>query len=351
MLVLNDIHLGVERKGGTTPASQEGLRTYLFGSTRSLLEESTETVLLVLGDLFNEFEIAPRDWIDTYLMLANWALRKQLILVAGNHDWSPKGTKVSAFEMLCRVLKQEYDESVQVISIDQWQHISVNDIALAHCSNQDTFDIKVGEVLEECRAGTRVFLHANYHNNFAVESDHSLNVSEEMAKRFASKGATLYFAHEHQARTALGGSVVVLGNQWPSSISDCLNNDFKYAHVIDGGVRKIETWSRDCDMGFNEVSWRDLDQHVTTAGFIRIVGDAGTHEAGDVTSAIARFRTKAKALVISNATKVDGIAQQESLPETFEVAKRFDVMSFILDSMDNDRQREAIHQLSKEAGQ
>ena len=30
MLILNDLHIGFRRVGGTTPASQEALRTYLF---------------------------------------------------------------------------------------------------------------------------------------------------------------------------------------------------------------------------------------------------------------------------------------------------------------------------------
>jgi metallophosphoesterase superfamily enzyme len=334
MLILNDIHIGVQRQGGTTPQSREGLRTYLFSSLRSTLAATTETEMVIVGDLFDEFEVSPRDWIETYLILSNWcASGNGLFLVAGNHDWSPKGLRVSSFEMLCQVLAQEYDEFVRIVDIDRWSivrdgDLPCNDIALAHCSNQDIFDQKLAEVLKVAGAGTRVLLHANYDNHFAVESDHSLNVSVDQAKAFASKGATLYFAHEHQARTELGGSVVVFGNQWPTSIADCLGNDVKSAHVFSGGVQKIETWDcRDLTYGFSEINWRDLS--VSDGGFIRVVGDASSNEAGDVISAIAKFRSKSDAFVISNAVKIDGIVQAEELSATFEATKSFDVMDFI----------------------
>ena len=39
-----------------------------------------------------------------------------------------------------------------------------------------------------------------------------------------------YVIGQDQAKKALGGKVIILGNQWPTSIADCLGNDAKFAH-------------------------------------------------------------------------------------------------------------------------
>lgn len=331
MLILNDVHLGVQRKGGTTPATQEALRNYLFTSFEEALVDSREQRLCILGDLFDDFEVSARDWVQAYQILQDRCVDgKSLVLVAGNHDVSPKANRVSSFQMLCTVLHSQFGpDFVQIVGIDETKLVDPHVWALAHCSNQDIFDAKIVELLEVVNSGDRVLLHANYDNNFAAVSDHSLNVSEHQAKAFAAKGATLYFAHEHQARTALGGSVVVFGNQWPTSVADCLNNDQKFAHVMAGGVTRIETWSMGASEGYCTLDWHALDVKDMDAKFIKIVGDATSTEAGEVINAIAKFRSRSTAFVITNGVKIDGIVEAEALPESFEAAKAFDVMSFI----------------------
>jgi len=342
-LIVNDLHLGVQRKGGTTPASQEALRNYLFKAFEELLMGSQERHLLILGDLFDQFEVAPRDWIACYLILSNWCTQgRGLTLVAGNHDHSPKAQRVSSFEMLCKVLVEQFGpDRVQVVGIDQWSYVEKTTIALAHCSNQDIFNAKLSEVHGLMSPLDKVLLHANYNNQFAVESDHSLNVSEDQARSFNTFGATLYFAHEHQARTLRDGGVVVFGNQWPTSVADCLNNDAKYAHIFtDDGIVPVLTWRADDEIcegsmaaghcGFGQVKWTDLgDFDANGAQFIRIVGEATAAQAGEVINAISKFRTRSSAFVITNAVRIDGVMQTEDLPATFEAAKRFDVMEFI----------------------
>ena len=351
MLVLNDIHLGVKRNGGTTPASREALRHYLFTAVEEMFIDTTETHVLIAGDLFDQFEIEGRDWVQTYLIFQDWLSgnpTRKLTLVAGNHDWSPKGTRVSSFEMLAKVLTEQFSpDQIHVINIDQWAPTG-DCIALAHCSNQDIFEQKLGEVMEKVTTGDRVILHANYDNNFAVESDHSLNVSKEQAQAFANKGATLYFAHEHQARTELGGSVVVFGNQWPSSVSDCLNNDEKFAHVFGGSVEKVKTWGKVDEVGYTEVDWADLmlKPDFNPQGFVKVTGTASSNEAGDCLSVIAKFRARNAAFVITNGVKIEGVLDNESLPDSFEATKAFDVMSFINSNLD-ERQQTAVKKLTE----
>jgi metallophosphoesterase superfamily enzyme len=344
MLILNDVQLGVNRSGGTTPASREALRNYLFSSFEGVLNDTKEKHVCILGDLFDQFEVDSRDWLQCFMVLQDFCSKGgKLTLVAGNHDHSPKALRVSSFEMLCKVLIEQFGHGrVDTLGIDQWTRLShptdkadVFDIvALAHCSNQEVFNAKLAEILEKTATGDRILLHANFDNNFAAQSDHSLNVTREQAKAFASKGATLCFAHEHQAREALGGSVVVFGNQWPSSVADCLGNTSKAAHIMSGSVTKVGTWSMEDEEGYAEVDWRELHSPELCTGFIKVVGTASANEAGDCINAISKFRSKSKAFVITNGVHIEGVAANEALPEAFESSRAFDVMEFIYSNLD-----------------
>lgn len=336
--ILNDVHIGFRRTGGTTPATQETLRTYLIEEFRAAVDDAGD--LLILGDLFDDFEVSPRDWVETFTILAaHLYAGKGLILVAGNHDWSPKANRVSSFQMLAEVLSNMFpDDKFHVVRIDEYLELAGR-FFLAHCSNQSIFDMKLVEILEQVRSGDTVFLHANYDNNFAAQTDHSLNVSRGMADRFHAKGATLVFAHEHQARRDDKHGVVVLGNQWPTSIIDCLGNAEKKSWVYDGKMAPWKTtWSAESDRGYQEINWRDLSDIPGLRGFVRIVGTATANEASDVVNRIAKLRKDAwtHCFVIANAVKVEGVAEAEDLPENFEAAKRFDVMDYIKQHLDGD---------------
>lgn len=364
MLILNDVHIGFDRQGGTTPASREALRSYLFQQFEGMLYGTEEAHLCIQGDLFDKFEIDTRDWLQTFLTLSDWLthnLARVLTLVAGNHDHSPKALRVSSFELLCKVLVEQYgDERVQVIGIDGWEYLGEKKdvVALAHCSNQDIFDLKLRELLDGVPSGfpdatwldgvNTVLLHCNFDNNFAVNSDHSLNVSRDMAREFTDRGITLCFAHEHQAKRDFKGKVTVFGNQWPTSISDCLSNEVKNAHtLVDGVITPIQTWSKDGDNGFIEIDWRELSElPIEPTHFVRVSGTASQNEAGDCITAIAKFRAKAAAFVITNAVKIEGIADNDALPESFEATKAFDVMEFVNSNLDEPQQA-AVRKLSE----
>lgn len=82
---------------------------------------------------------------------------------------------------------------------------------------------------------------------------------------------------------------------------------------------------------YAELDWRNLDQD---AQFIRIVGDATNAEAAQVIDAIHKFRQRSQAFVVTNAVKIDGIAEMGDLPETFSAAAKFDVMEFVYKQLD-----------------
>lgn len=358
MILINDLHLGVNRVSGTTPQSREDLRTYVFAEFDKLLHLAYGNDLCILGDLFDAFEVAPRDWLETYLLLANWCANNPdctLDLVAGNHDVSLKGSKVSSFETLATVLKQQFD-NVDVTGIDCTSKAYLDGFQIhvvAHHRNQELFELTLAKILEDCERGDYVLLHANYDNKFAEQADHSLNVSAAQALEFTKKGVTLIHAHEHQSRVEIphgtpadGGSVVCLGNQIPTSVADCLGNNSKFYWSLDGnGLQKFECWKVGGDNGYQAIDWRDLNQGATGAKFIRVVGDAVNAEAAQVIDAIHRFRQKSNAFVITNAVKIEGIADIESLPSTFEAAKKFDVMEFVYGQL-NEAEAEVIRKIS-----
>lgn len=126
----------------------------------------------------------------------------------------------------------------------------------------------------------------------------------------------------------MAGNVVITGNQWPTSVADCLTHGEaqkdgkKFAHLIetieDFGtettnvtLRNIERPTWDAATDFAELDWRDLQS--TDARFVRVTGTAEAGEAADMVNAIARYRNKSEAFVITNGVKVGGIAGVEEM--------------------------------------
>jgi DNA repair exonuclease SbcCD nuclease subunit len=209
MIILNDLHLSVARRGGVTPSSQEALRTYIFEQFNTLLEKANGHDLCLLGDIFDDFEVSPRDWLQAYFMLEAWCRKNsshKCILVAGNHDISAKGNKVSSFETLTSVLVPQHG-NVCVVGIDDVHLYEGHIWIVAHHRNQDVFELHLNKVLEAVQPGDFVLLHANYHNKWAEQADHSLNVSEDVALRFTEKGVNLVFAHEQGVRLVVRAGV------------------------------------------------------------------------------------------------------------------------------------------------
>lgn len=335
--LISDTHLGVKRKAGTTPDSLNDLRSFMFTKFSELLGLDDDVV--VLGDLFDQFTVDTRDVLDTYKILADWLeqCQKHLYLVAGNHDCSSRGMSVSSFELLCHILEGQYPDQVRVTRINEFSDIVHQKVvALAHCSNQDLFDQKLAILKDQMGAGNFLLLHANYANNFAVQSDHSLNVSEEVAAEFCKNGVTLIFAHEHQKRTENphgtkpgDGLVYILGNQIPSSVADCLGNDVKYYHRLSSDDELTAVPCYQVRDNFKRVDWKEALLDDIEADFIRIEGSAKSSESAEVINTVAKLRNSNNAFIITNSVKVEGMAEIDQLPENFEAAKKFDVVEFV----------------------
>lgn len=336
LTILNDTHVGAVRSSGTTPFTAYQLRQYANEQFQQLVEGSSAH-LLILGDLFDTGHIAMADLLQTWKVLRQHLQGGgTLVLVAGNHDLEKNLTALSSFQFLCKLLVAEFQDLVRVIEqpaeLPQW-----NAYVIPHLPNQDLFNEALKQV-PKCRY---LLVHCNYDNKFAVQSDHSLNISLEQA--MALPVEHIIFAHEHQAKTALNGKVQIIGNQFPTSIADCLGNESKRAmELTPTDLRYTTTWAAEGE--YAEQDWQQLED--SGVKFIRVVGKASAEQAADVVTAISKFRNKAKALVITNAVQIEGVNDAEQMQVTLEQVKAFDVLGALLECLD-EREQKVVLELLK----
>lgn len=352
ILILNDVHLGVTRVSGTTPATASALKTYLQSMFRDTIMRHKDKDLLILGDLLDGFTIEGRELLEVYQSLAMWLMASgnTLHLVPGNHDVSAKGDKLSSFHFMAEILVAQFGDRVKAYG-HEFSEVAEALYTVPHCMNQDLFELELEKALA-APPGT-LLLHCNVMNPFADKADHSLNLQEEWCQRLTARHH-LIVAHEHQRRSiSMGKGISVLGNQWPSSVADCLSlagqRGEKFAHVwADGVVRDvIATWVQLDDVdGFAEVDWTDLAE-APARGFIRVTGHATAEAAADVITAIAKFRSKSPAFVVTNAVAVEGINNMGALTETsLEAIQSFNVLGALLELLEPE-ERKTIEEILK----
>ena len=336
MLVINDTHLGVNRSGGTTPLTYATLLEYTHEQFDRLLDlGSPDGCVLINGDLFDGFLVSNSVLLRTFKAISDRidsGLIDKLYLARGNHDIARDTAKLSSFDLLGALLTEAFPQAVVVIN--EPTRISWGGDAqgwvVPHAPNQDIYQLWIDEV--KAQPAPFVFVHANWNNGFAAESDHSLNLSQEQCAALEAAGVSkIVFAHEHQQGTRPNG-VVIVGNQYPTSVSDCLGNTYKRALQIDGGqISEVVTWQ---DKGsYFEVDWTRLDLIPEDAQFVRIKGEADDEQSASVTEAVSALRKKHSAFVITNAVTVDGRALDVSALEAVEQVQRFDVIKFLFDNL------------------
>lgn len=319
--ITNDWHLGAVRSGGTTPTTAYQLRQQLLAKFGAVLER-IDTDLVLLGDLFDTASIPMSDLASALFLLEAWLERGyKLWGVNGNHDISSNSTKFSSFQFLMQILLVRFPEQVRHVTAGEL--ITPEMYVIPHVANQDLLGIELAKV----PAVKYLLVHANYNNFFALCSDTSLNISEAQATALPVE--KIIFAHEHQARTALNGKVVIIGNPEPSSVSDCLGNQAKYMlKLSDDGIEKIQTWQ--AAGSFSEQDWKALED---VGQFIRVTGSATAEEAGAVVNTISKFRASAKALVITNAVSIAGVQDGQQIEVTLEQIRGFSVFEALLECL------------------
>lgn len=324
LYVINDLHIGAIRAGGTTPATSAKLRQETLAGFRGLLTRCEDGDLLINGDLFDTMNIPYSDLWAAVELCSFWLGKNphnEMYAARGNHDVPRNTSFMSSFDLFCKIMETMHPD--RFYSVTEPKHLKThNAYVIPHMPNQDLFN----EALKAVPKCKRLFVHANYDNNFAVESDHSLNVSPAQAE--AVPVEQIIFGHEHQRKTALAGKVVVVGNQIPTSVADCLGNDAKYLLKITDKLEHIPCWTAEGD--FARPDWRDFST-VGNARFVRVEGKAEKSEAAEAVSAISKLRSTSQALVITNAVEVEGVALESEILMTLTSLKAFDILGALLE--------------------
>ena len=254
-LIINDLHLGVQRTGGTTLESAVALREWLHTRHDEIMQLAVThscNRIVVNGDLTDAFSLPLNEALAVYESVDRFMTRNpsiEVIHCTGNHDMSKDSSKMGTVTFIGALLSMKHP-GFQVISTPR--PIEGSDIyAVPHCSNQDTFRLALEGVPDTSRW---VLVHANADNKFACDADHSLDVSREVMKSFKARGMKMVFGHEHQGREMMSGHIIIVGNPVPSSVSDCLahgdaqKSGTKRAMIIDhdtGTHEFVTTWTED----------------------------------------------------------------------------------------------------------
>lgn len=321
--VTTDWHIGAKRTAGATPTSNEALGAYMLENLRKALDPSLPH--LIMGDLLDQFTIDAATLFNVYQVLQSFlATGQELAVVRGNHDYHPRASQVSSFDLLMGILEHQFPMTLTVArKVTSWRQF----ILVPHLPNNDLFRIEVDK-LNNIKDRAIVF-HANYDNSFAADSQHSLNLTPDMVEPLIKRGNILALGHEHQYRDFEHGKVLILGNAVPSSVSDCLGCDGKFAAYFDGLGYELETMTHINEV-FTRIDWRNTDTDLNYK-FIRVEGSATAEQAAEAVEAVAKLRQKSQAFVITNAIKVDGLAGFDQLAEmSLEQVTSFNVLEALL---------------------
>jgi Calcineurin-like phosphoesterase len=232
-LVINDLHLGVQRTGGTTRASADALREWGHQQHRRLLRLAPAhgcDRVIVNGDLSDVYDLPLGQALEIYMAADEFMVSHpdiDLVWALGNHDLSKDSSRLGTVAFVAALLGMKHPDQFQMVSEPTMLEGGV--YVVPHLPNQELFDLALSRVPE---GEIYILLHCNYDNKFAMQSDGSLNLCRDEAKRLIKGGGTVILGHEHQQNEAFGGKLVVVGNQFPSSISDCLGSGGKRALVI-----------------------------------------------------------------------------------------------------------------------
>jgi DNA repair exonuclease SbcCD nuclease subunit len=312
--VFSDLHIGAIRTSGTTVTSSLALRNYSLSSFEDLVYYSVQADCLLNGDIFDSYSVPLTDLLGCYNILSDWLVRtsKVLYISNGNHDLSKDSSKLSSVEFLSALLVENFGPE-RVVVINE-PTLTPHGYVIPHLLNQDVFDAALAAT-PKCDV---VYLHCNVDNNFATQSDHSLNITSTQLLALPCKYVVC--GHEHHRRDV--GKCILPGNQIPTSISDCLHTQAKYYCSVEDGkptlhlVGEIEAW-------YKEIDWRNPVE--SSAKFIRFIGNAAAEEGVAVANTIANYRKESSAFVVGNAVKIESV-DDESIAESLESVKAFDVM-------------------------
>lgn len=357
--IINDLHVGVQRTGGTTHSSAFALRAWAsqwYADLLSDIHDRGVSTVIVNGDLTDAFDISLAYALDLFSHTLAWLnLNPANVMVwaLGNHDLSKDSSKLGTVQFIGSLLSMQFPAQFQIVAKPETFMGKV--YIIPHMVNQDAFE----EALDAVPEGVEyLLLHCNYDNPFSGQQDHSLNLSRDTAKKLRKRGIHMILGHEHQARRMMSGWVHIAGNQFPTSVSDCIGKGDAqadgckyYTLITDAGIEAVPAWDPADEIGwYREIDWQQLDKAPEGQGFIRVAGNATAEQAAEVVRAISALRQKSQAFVITNAVKIDSIEGMDDLAETAEDIRNVDVIAMLMEMLEPAQQELVKKLMSSKEG-
>lgn len=315
-LIISDLHADPSRQGGTTLESRVELNEWIIAKLGDVLSNIAHDRVIVVGDLTHKATVSDKVMKLLYEVFKN----EKVIFVLGNHEkLDSRYGEISSIELLVSILP-DAQLITEPTEIDEYYIIP-------HAFDQATFDKWVSECLEN----KKVFIHANLDNHWAIEPDHSLNLSATQAEELAGKGCEIFLGHEHTARVV--GNVNVLGCLFPTSIADCLGGNKNAYIMTENSFYSVPTWSTE---DFIEVDYENLDK-IGNENFVRINGECEMVEFPKIVRDIAKLRNNSKAFIIANNVKVRKPGGETKM---LEEVTQFNIVKLLLESIPEEFRKE-----------
>jgi len=329
-LIISDLHHGLNRKTGVTTESLAKYESDKITDLSSLLNQHEDKEVIIAGDLFDSHRVP----LHTILQVATVLLAhpKKVWVIAGNHDLSKNTLKMSSLTFMAEWLKMQ-DTNVEVIFEPTVIRFGtrVNLLMVPHMPNQELFD----EVLATEPADILI-THCNYENNFAVEKDHSLNLTKAQAKEFK----LVISGHEHNKRKI--GNVIMVGSFAPCNVGEAAVD--KCTHILHPehcDIRPVAySLQQEKHYAYEEIHWKNINS--APSGFVKIIGEATAAQAPTVLSAIAALRKQAPSscYMIQNAVTVETIELGDIEGASFDSVNTMELLGNILDDKYKNRLEE-----------
>lgn len=304
--LISDLHMGLSRTAGITEDSLRQFEADKLTLLRTFLGENKDKEIIIAGDLFDTSLVSLTTLITVLQATADHP--EQIWILAGNHDISKNTTTMSSFDFLGQVVSLLMASNITLVT-EPMLIEKHNLIMIPHLSNQEIFDKALSDYSNKDHT---LITHCNYDNFFALNKDHSLNLTSEQAQKFKQ----VISGHEHATRDA--GNVHMLGSFVPCNVKEAATP--KRMHLFDavtGKLEVVQNLGQDNMDAYSELHYNDLQNPEVelAVGFIKIIGSTTAAEAPLILTQIADFRKKSAAYMIQNATVVEAIGL-ESFDET-----------------------------------
>ena len=309
--ILGDPHFGLRRKSGVTPESLKAFEDWQVGIFVDILSIATQPVLIV-GDLFDN-GIVPYS-VVLRVKQALDCCKQDVFVLKGNHDQVKDRSQMSSLAFLgCLGIKN--------LGVIDEPRVMFGCALVPHMANQEKFD---EAILWAAEQSDTLITHCNYDNGFAVDKDHSLNLTAQQADTFKQ----VIIGHEHNCSTR--GNVTAVGSMVPCKVDEA-EPKYLYDLHADGALESFSI----TDRSRVEVDWQKLGD-VMSASFVKVVGEATADEAAVVLKEVEAFRKQSDAFMIQNAVKVGKIELGDLQETTLSDLSKFDAKAELLDMLGDD---------------